>query len=96
MSRTGRAWVQSPGAPQDAIETLEKVRLLLDFGVDVNAVDHEGRTALDGRRQSIRPRRQFGAPPDPPDNVDSDFDPVVDLLLRMGAREGDELAAGAR
>jgi ankyrin repeat protein len=96
MSRTGRAWVQSPGSPQDATEALEKVKLLLDFGVDVNAVDHEGRTALDGRRQSIRPRRQFGAPPDPPDNVDSDFDPVVDLLLSIGAREGDELAAGAR
>ena len=38
----------------------------------------------------------LGAPPDPPDDVDSDFDPVLDLLLRVGAREGDELAAGAR
>ncbi len=51
MSGTGRAWVFQMPDDREA-EIAEKVRLLLSFGVDVNAVDHEGFRALDGARST--------------------------------------------
>jgi ankyrin repeat protein len=48
LSSGGQAWFPDP--PRDVLEAqlLEKVQLLIDLGADVNAVDPEGRTALDG------------------------------------------------
>lgn len=50
MSRTGNAWL--PEEPPDVreAEILETVELLIELGVDVNAADGDGRTALDGAR----------------------------------------------
>ena len=47
MSGTGRAWVyQWSGSAEHEAEIVEKVKLLLDLGVDMHVVDEEGRTAL--------------------------------------------------
>jgi ankyrin repeat protein len=43
------AWVPAPRAEREAL-TLEAVKLLVDYGIDVNAVNNDGRTALDGAR----------------------------------------------
>ena len=42
----GRAWIQPEASRRETL-TLEAVRLVLDLGVDVNAADIDGRTALD-------------------------------------------------
>ena len=49
LSRTGDAWnppLREPAARE--AEILEKVKLLVEAGVDLNVVDAEGLTALDG------------------------------------------------
>jgi ankyrin len=43
----GRAWVQPPRGEREAL-TLEAVKIAVDLGVDVNAANADGRTALDG------------------------------------------------
>jgi len=43
----GRAWVQPPREQRQAL-TLDAVKLAVDLGVDVNAANTDGRTALDG------------------------------------------------
>lgn len=49
LSRTGRSWVyQQPDSDEYEAEVLEKVTLLVEAGVDVNAVNNMGLTALDG------------------------------------------------
>ena len=45
------AWVP-PARDEVEPQTLDAVRLALDLGVDVNATDTEGRTALDGARRN--------------------------------------------
>ena len=51
MSRTGRSWVfQQVDSEEYEAEVLEKVKLLAEFSVNLNSVNHEGRTALDGAR----------------------------------------------
>ena len=47
----GRAWVLPDRAQLEAL-VLESVKLAIDFGVDVNAVNTDGRTALDIARAS--------------------------------------------
>jgi uncharacterized protein len=47
----GRAWAQPDRAQRDAL-ILESVKLAIDLGVDVNAVNTDGRTALDVARAS--------------------------------------------
>ena len=42
-----RAWVQAPRADREML-TLDAVRLAVEFGVDINAADTDGATALDG------------------------------------------------
>jgi len=42
----GRAWVQPARSEREAL-TLETVKLIVDLGVDVNAANTDGRTALD-------------------------------------------------
>jgi len=44
-----RAWVPSSPVESEAL-TLEAIRLAVELGVDVNAVDASGRTVLDGAR----------------------------------------------
>jgi ankyrin repeat protein len=47
MSRMGRPWVfRQVKSKEFEAEALEKVRVLVELGADVNAVNHEGRTAL--------------------------------------------------
>ena len=47
---------QRPDSDEHEAEVLEKVKLLIGWGVDLNAVDHEGRTALDGAMEvGVRP-----------------------------------------
>jgi hypothetical protein len=41
----GTAWVQPAGSGREAL-TLEAVKLAVDLGVDVNAANTDGRTAL--------------------------------------------------
>jgi uncharacterized protein len=43
----GRAWVQPPRSEREPL-TLEAVKLAVELGVDVNAANEDGRTALDG------------------------------------------------
>jgi uncharacterized protein len=43
----GAAWVDLPRAEREA-QTLEAVKLALELGIDVNAANVDGRTALDG------------------------------------------------
>ncbi len=43
---------QRPDSDEHEAEVLEKVKLPIGWGVDLNAVDHEGRTALDGAMES--------------------------------------------
>ena len=43
----GRAWVQPPRLEREPL-TLEAVKLTVELGVDVNAANADGRTALDG------------------------------------------------
>jgi len=43
----GRAWVQLPRGQREAL-TLEAVKLAVELGIDVNAANADGRTALDG------------------------------------------------
>jgi len=43
----GRAWVQPARAEREPL-TLEAVKLAVELGVDVNAANTDGRTALDG------------------------------------------------
>ncbi len=50
MSTTGRAWVE-PGPEEHEAETLEKVRMMVELGIDVNAANQDGRTALEGARR---------------------------------------------
>lgn len=50
MSRIGGAWHPQARGPSAEAETLEKVRLLVDMGSDLNFVDPSGNTALDGAR----------------------------------------------
>jgi ankyrin repeat protein len=45
----GTAWVQPPQAERQAL-TLEAVKLALELGVDINATNEQGRTALDAAR----------------------------------------------
>jgi Ankyrin repeats (many copies) len=45
----GRAWVQPDRAQREAL-ILESVKLAIELGVDVNAVNTDGRTALDAAR----------------------------------------------
>jgi len=42
----GRAWVQAPRAEREAL-TLEAVKMAVGLGIDVNAANSDGRTALD-------------------------------------------------
>jgi ankyrin repeat protein len=42
----GTAWVQPPGSQREPL-TLEAVKLAVELGVDVNAADTDGLTALD-------------------------------------------------
>ena len=49
MSTAGSAWV-APDPEQREEEILEKVRMMVELGVDVKAVNQEGRTALEGAR----------------------------------------------
>jgi ankyrin repeat protein len=64
----GRAWAQ-PDRGQREVVILASVKLAIELGVDVNAVNTDGRTALDAAR-ALK------------------LDPVVNLLLEKGAREG--------
>ena len=48
MSQTGAAWVPRLNSADLEAEILEKVKLLVDVGADVNYADEGGRTALDG------------------------------------------------
>jgi hypothetical protein len=51
MSRTGRAWVfQDFRSAEHQAEVLEKVKVLVEAGVDVNARTDAGLTALDAAR----------------------------------------------
>ena len=43
----GRAWVQPPRSERESL-TLDAVKVAVDCGVDVNAANSDGRTALDG------------------------------------------------
>jgi ankyrin repeat protein len=43
----GTAWVQPERSSREAL-TLEAVRMIVDLGVDINATDSQGSTALDG------------------------------------------------
>ena len=43
----GKAWVQAPRAEREGL-TLDAVKLAVSLGVDVNAANTDGRTALDG------------------------------------------------
>jgi len=45
----GTAWVQPPRGEREAL-TLEAVKLAIEMGVDVNAVNTDGRTALDAAK----------------------------------------------
>jgi ankyrin repeat protein len=45
----GRAWVLPDRAQLEAL-VLESVKLTIDLGVDVNAVNTDGRTALDAAK----------------------------------------------
>jgi hypothetical protein len=45
----GTAWVQPASGSREAL-TLEAVKLAVDLGVDVNAANTDGRTALDPAR----------------------------------------------
>jgi ankyrin repeat protein len=45
----GRAWVEAPLAGQESA-MLETVKLAVELGADVNALNHEGRTALDAAK----------------------------------------------
>ena len=45
--RRFRAWVQAPRADREML-TLDAVRLAIELGVDINAADTDGATALDG------------------------------------------------
>lgn len=45
----GAAWVQPPRAGREAL-TLETVKIAVELGVDVNATNTDGRTALDAAR----------------------------------------------
>jgi ankyrin repeat protein len=49
MGARGRGWAGFEPAPPDqrVAETLEAVRLAIEFGIDVNAADAQGRTALE-------------------------------------------------
>jgi ankyrin repeat protein len=47
---TGKPWVDAPRAEKEAM-TLEAVKLLVEQGVDVNALSNTGRSALDGAQQ---------------------------------------------
>ena len=52
MSRTGGAWTdEDPDSDEYKAEVFEKVKLLVELGVDVNAFNNEGRTALEGARE---------------------------------------------
>ena len=49
MSQTGRSWVyQEPGSDEYEAEIFEKVRLFIELGVDLNAVNDRGLAALAG------------------------------------------------
>jgi ankyrin repeat protein len=48
MAAAGIGWVEGVTFESSAKENLEAVKLLLDLGADVNAVDGDGRTALHG------------------------------------------------
>ena len=49
MSQTGRSWVyQEPESDEYEAEILEKVRLFIELGVDLNAVNDRGLAALAG------------------------------------------------
>jgi ankyrin len=48
MVASGIGWVEGVTSEQGPKENLETVKLLLDLGADVNAVDGDGRTALHG------------------------------------------------
>jgi ankyrin repeat protein len=45
----GTAWVEPPRREREAL-TLEAVKLAVELGVDMNAANTDGRTALDAAR----------------------------------------------
>jgi len=45
----GKAWAQPAFAEREAL-TLDAIKLAVELGVDVNAVNDDGRTALDAAR----------------------------------------------
>jgi ankyrin repeat protein len=49
MGGGGSPWVEIERSQREPL-TLETVKLLVDLGVDVNAANTDGRTALDGAR----------------------------------------------
>ena len=76
MSETGRAWVyEFPSTEEHEAEILEKARLLVELGVEVNAVNHEGVPAVVHAREE-----QF----------DSVVGFLVEAGAELPAEEGDE------
>jgi ankyrin repeat protein len=49
MGGGGNAWVPPDRSQREAL-ALETVKLAVDLGVDVNAMNNDGRTALDAAR----------------------------------------------
>ena len=61
------------------------MKLLVESGVDVNAVNHQGLTALDGAKDvRIGPSRESYRRPD----VETEYVSVVEFLSEAGAEEG--------